>query len=65
MSEKHELSCQCDRCRELREQEQAEQQKKQELYDPDSCLSDQTQCDHDCENCDPEGYEDGDGEDDW
>lgn len=34
----------CEEC-------QAEQQKKQEYYDPDSCLGDYTSCDHNCENC--------------
>ena len=40
----HHKKLPCDECK-------AEQQKKQELYDPDPCGGNSTHCDGDCDNC--------------
>lgn len=64
MTEKHLDSCQCDRCREIKEQQAAEQQKKQQLYDPGTCAEQgEPGCTYpDCDNCEVDYSEEGE---DW
>ena len=58
----HHKKLPCDECK-------AEQQKKQELYDPNPCGGNSTHCDGDCDNCSfsEDNYPDSadDEDDDW